>query len=85
MLKSKDGKVFLSSLIKKGRGQEAEGRRKEVLIKTLVMGLKPTQKQELYRNCLQLGIKRHCLNPILLSVGSFCPLPSYFCLLTKST
>jgi hypothetical protein len=67
MLKSKDGKVFLSSLIKKGRGQEAEGRRKELLIKTLVMGL-----------------KRHCLNPILLSVGSFCPLPSYFCLLKPS-
>jgi hypothetical protein len=35
---------------KKGRGQRAEGKRKEVLIKTLVLGTKPSLKKELYRD-----------------------------------
>jgi hypothetical protein len=39
-----------STFTKKGRGQEAGGRRKEVLIKTLVLGIKPSLKPELYRD-----------------------------------
>jgi len=34
--------LYWENIYKKGRGQKAEGRRKEVLIKTLVMGLKPS-------------------------------------------
>ncbi|GAX41602.1 hypothetical protein NIES4075_25990 [Tolypothrix sp. NIES-4075] len=37
-------------ITKKGRWQRAEGRRKEVLIKTLVLGIKPSLNKELYRD-----------------------------------
>ncbi|RCJ20186.1 hypothetical protein A6S26_05540 [Nostoc sp. ATCC 43529] len=74
-----ENKRELKHNYKKGRGQEAEGRRKGVLIKTLVLGLKPSLKKRIVSRRVARDTKRHCFNPTFLNVGSL--LPSAFVLL----
>jgi hypothetical protein len=64
--------------------QRAEGRRKEVLIKTLVVGLKPISIKRFVSRCVARETRRPYFNPTFKNVGSisaFCLLPPAFCLL----
>jgi hypothetical protein len=69
-------------ITKKGRGQRAEGRRKEVLIKTLVVGLKPTSIKRFVARCVARDTRCPCFNPTFLNVGSL--LPPASCLLPSA-
>ena len=70
--------------------QKARGRRFlfPALLKTLVLGLKPSLKEDVLPDAQRVRAasrreekQRPCFKPTLKRVGSFCPLPSYFCLL----